>query len=210
MEQFKNIFNNKVGFWLVVVLLLVPGVQAIAKTPDVIAAEKRVLNVTNSITRLLERNKQQYRKNPAQLNAMIRKEVLPFIDFSSMAKLTLGKHWRTANPQQRIRFINAYREMLLRSYAKTMLEYTGANVVAGRSVANKKPGYVLVRTVVKPKAGASITANYSVRKKSGDWKAYNVEIAGINLISNFRTNFTREASAKGLNALIARLEKTSK
>jgi phospholipid transport system substrate-binding protein len=210
MEHLKNILSKRAGLWILVISLLFPAVQAMAKTPDVTAAEKRVLNITNSITRLLEKNKQQYHSNPAQLNAMIRREVLPFIDFSSMAKLTLGKHWRTANPQQRTRFINAYREMLVRSYARTMLEYTGANVVAGRSVANKKPGYVLVRTVVKPKAGASITANYSVRKKSGDWKAYNVEIAGINLITNFRTNFTREVSAKGLNALITRLEKIGK
>ncbi|MEE9325681.1 MAG: ABC transporter substrate-binding protein [Cocleimonas sp.] len=210
MEQLKNILSNKASLWVLAVFLLFPTMEAMAKTSDVLAAEKRVLNITNSITRLLEQNKQQYRNSPTQLNAMIRREVLPFIDFNSMAKLTLGKHWRTANPQQRTRFINAYREMLVRSYAKTMLEYTGANVVAGRSVANKKPGYVLVRTVVKPKAGASITANYSVRKNSGDWKAYNVEIAGINLITNFRTNFTREASAKGLNALITRLEKTGK
>ena len=176
---------------------------------DVINAQNRVLQVTQSIAKKLEVNKAQYDKNPALLKAMIRKEVLPFIDFDAMSKLTLGKHWKRATPAQRKRFVNAYREMLIRSYGKTMLKYAGATIRAGRSTANKKPGYVLVRTIVTPKGGASIAANYDVRKKSGDWKAYNVQVGGINLITNFRTNFTREASAKGLDALIARIEKTN-
>jgi len=180
-----------------------------AKNNDVIAAQNRVLQVTQSIAKKLEVNKAQYDKNPALLKAMIRKEVLPFIDFDAMSKLTLGKHWKRATPAQRKRFVNAYRDMLIRSYGKTMLKYAGATIRGGRSVANKKPGYVLVRTVVTPKGSASIAANYDVRKKSGDWKAYNVQVGGINLITNFRTNFTREASAHGLNALIARIEKTN-
>jgi len=180
-----------------------------AKNNDVIAAQNRVLQVTQSIAKKLEVNKAQYDKNPALLKAMIRKEVLPFIDFDAMSKLTLGKHWKRATPAQRKRFVNAYRDMLIRSYGKTMLKYAGATIRGGRSVANKKPGYVLVRTVVTPKGSASIAANYDVRKKSGDWKAYNVQVGGINLITNFRTNFTREASAHGLDALIVRIEKTN-
>ena len=181
-----------------------------AKDSNVVAAQNRVLQVTQSIAKKLEVNKVQYNKNPALLNTMIQKEVLPFIDFDAMSKLTLGKYWKRATPAQRQRFVNAYREMLIRSYGKTMLKYAGAAIRGGRSVANKKPGYVLVRTVVTPKGSASIAANYDVRQKSGDWKAYNVQVGGINLITNFRTNFTREASAKGLDALIARLEKSNR
>lgn len=181
-----------------------------AKTPDVDIAEKRVIQVTSNIVNLLERNKVQYSTDKKALNAMVRREVLPFIDFNAMSKLTLGKHWRSASPAQRTRFINAFREMLVRSYAKTMIDYSGSKIKAGNSAPNKKPGYVLVRTSVTPKGRSAISANYSLRKVGNDWKAYNVEIAGVNLITNFRTNFTREVSSKGLNALIARLEKAGK
>jgi phospholipid transport system substrate-binding protein len=177
---------------------------------EVLQAEKRVLDVTSNIVSLLEVNQSLYSQNESALIAMIRKEVLPFIDFDAMSMLTLGKHWRTANQQQRSRFTDAFSEMLIRSYAKTMLKYTGASIRAGNSVAQRKPGYVIVRTVVTPKGQAPINANYSVRNTSGDWKAYNVEIAGINLITNFRTNFSREVSEKGIEALITRLENTGK
>ncbi len=181
-----------------------------AKNSEVAAAQQRVLQVTQSIAHKLEVNKNQYSKNPALLERMIRTEVLPFIDFDAMAKLTLGKHWRRATPAQRIRFVNAYREMLIRSYGKAMLKYAGASIRGSNSTADRKPGYVIVRTLVTPKGSASIAANYNVRKKGNDWKAFNVQIGGINLITNFRTNFTREVSAKGLNALIARLEKSNR
>lgn len=181
-----------------------------AKTPEVDVAEKRVISVTSRIVTLLEKNKAQYSNDKNALNAMIQREILPFIDFNAMSKLTLGKHWRTASPAQRTRFINAFREMLIRSYAKAMIEYSGSNIRAGNSVADKKPGFVRVRTYVTPKGGSRISANYRLRKVGNDWKAFNVEIAGVNLITNFRTNFTREVSAKGLNALIARIEKSGK
>ena len=181
-----------------------------AKSNDVITAENRVVGVTSNIVKLLEKNRAQYSRDENSLNAMVRREILPFIDFDAMSKLTLGKFWRAATPFQRKRFINAFREMLVKSYAKSMLEYTGSSIRAANSVSMSKPGYVIVRTVVTPKGVQPVKANYSVRNTSGVWKAYNIEIDGINLITNYRTNFVREASAKGLEALIARLEKSGR
>lgn len=191
-------------------MMLVLTLPAWAKNAEVISAEKRVVDVTSNIVRLLEANQSQYSQDESALFSMVRKEVLPFIDFNAMSMLTLGKYWRSTNPQQRIRFINAFSDMLVRSYAKSMLDYTGAKIRGGNSAENTKSGYVIVRTVVTPKGGPPIAANYSVRINSGDWKAYNVDIDGINLITNFRTNFTREISEKGIEALITRLEKTGK
>ena len=121
---------------------------------DVDVAEKKVVDVTSNIVNLLEKNEAQYSNDINALNAMVRREILPLIDFDAMSKLTLGHHWRTATPQQRQRFINAFREMLVKSYAKSMLQYKGAAIKGVNSVANSKPGYVLVRTIVTPKGGA--------------------------------------------------------
>ena len=184
--------------------------SALAKGNDVKVAENRVITISNRILQLLEKYKTQLVKNPASLTSLVQREILPFIDFDAMAKLTLGKHWRAATPQQRVRFTNAYKNMLVRTYAKRMLEYAGATMRPKTSFANKRPGYVSVRAEVVPKNGAAIAANYEVRNKSGQWKAYNVEIAGINMVTNFRTNFTREVSAKGLNSLITRLERSGR
>jgi phospholipid transport system substrate-binding protein len=91
-----------------------------------------------------------------------------------------------------------------------MVDYAGATMTIKSSISAGREGYETVRTSITPKGRAAVAANYDVRNKSGHWKAYNVEILGLNLITNFRTNFTREVSSKGLDALIARIEKNNK
>ncbi|MEH6457527.1 MAG: ABC transporter substrate-binding protein [Cocleimonas sp.] len=209
MTQFKTA-SSPLLFLASFFMMLILSSSVSAKNSDIDVAEKHVVDVTTRIANLLEQNKSQYVSDENALYAMVRREVLPLIDFNAMSKLALGKHWRTASPAQRTRFISAFREMLVKSYAKTMIKYTGAKIRSGNSAPNRKPGYFLIRTIVTPRGNSAISANYSLRKVNNDWKAYNVEIGGINLITNFRTNFTREVSAKGLNALIARLEKAGR
>jgi len=205
MNQRKSYFVS-----LVLFISMVFSLSAFAKGSEVQEAQDSVIKITNSVSQELEANKQLINSNPMALEKLVRRRILPFIDFDAMSKLTLGKYWKTASAVQRKRFLNAYREMLVKSYTKTMLRYVGAVIKPGRSAPKGKPGYVTVRTKVYPKGGSAITANYDMRKKSGAWKAYNVEIAGLSLITNFRTNFTREISQKGLDALIARLEHTKR
>jgi phospholipid transport system substrate-binding protein len=173
-------------------------------------AEAAVLKANNAIFAELEKRKTELKSNPEVLNTIVEKQVLPFIDFSAMAKLTLGKHWKKASESQRIRFLKAYRTMLVNSYAKNMVDYAGATMTVKSSISAGREGYETVHTLITPKGRAAVAANYDVRNKSGSWKAYNIEILGLNLITNFRTNFTREVSSKGLEALIARLEKNNK
>jgi phospholipid transport system substrate-binding protein len=198
-----------ISYWVLSLSLLF-GFSAMAKGNDVADAQNRVMKITTGVVTELGTNKTRYQKDARFLDAMIRRDMLPFIDFNAMSKLTLGKHWKKASAAQRTRFVNAYREMLVRSYGKIMLKYAGANIRIGNSVKGRKAGYVTVRTIVTPRGGAPIAANYDVRNTSGRWQAYNVQVGGINLITNFRTNFTREVSSKGLNALIARLERIKK
>lgn len=206
----KQAFNKRTHTFLFLIASMVFSVSAMAKGNLAAAAEKDVLRVTTGVVNELEKNSVRYQKDSKFLNNMIRKDMLPFIDFKAMSKLTLGKHWRKASDSQRVRFMNAYREMLVKSYGKIMLKYAGATIRGGNSVAAKKSGYVKVRTIVTPRGSAPIAANYDVRNTSGRWQAYNVQVGGVNLIANFRTNFTREVSTKGLDALIARLEKIKK
>lgn len=204
MNKFN--LNKIVPLWVLSISLFL-GFPVMAANNDVANAQKRVMDVTTAVVAELGANKARYQTDAKFLDAMIRRDMLPFIDFEAMSKLTLGKHWRSASKAQRARFISAYREMLVRSYGKIMLKYAGATIRNGKSVKGPRQGYVTVRTVVTPRGGAPIAANYDVRNNSGNWKAYNVQVGGINIITNFRTNFTREVTSKGLDALITRIEK---
>ncbi|KAG1694732.1 UDP-N-acetylglucosamine 1-carboxyvinyltransferase [Nymphon striatum] len=180
-----------------------------AKNNDVVIAEKKVVDVTSNIVKLLQANEAQYSRDINALNAMVRREVLPLIDFNAMSKLTLGKHWRTATPQQRTRFINAFREMLVKSYAKSMLKYKGALIRGVNSVANKKPGYALIRTVVTPKGAAPIKADYSVRKVSVS-QNQNSEISTVDTDITANGNGLKVTGALVFSSASALLEKSER
>lgn len=189
--------------WLMALfLLLTMGPASASPQSD---AEAQVVAVNSRIFQILQQNKPQLAANPASITALVEREIIPFVDFEAMSKLTLGKHWRTATPSQRTRFGNAYKTMLIRTYASRMLDYAGAKISVIRSV-EKKKDYVSVYSNIQPVGFPAENATFDARLVDGRWKAYNVTLKGIDLITNFRTNFTREISASGIEALIQRLE----
>ena len=169
-------------------------------------AENLVTSVNSRIFSILQQRHAELKANPDLITSFVEQEIIPFVDFDGMTKLTLGKHWKTASPEQRIRFGDAYQKMLTRSYANTMLGFAGAGIQVIRSVPSSRDGYLSVETRIQPVAAEAKNAKFDLRLISNEWKAYNVSVDGVDLITNFRTNFTREISASGLNALILRLE----
>jgi phospholipid transport system substrate-binding protein len=68
----------------------------------------------------------------------------------------------------------------------------------------------VVRTEVKRSNGQKIPVNYSLRKTEAGWKAWDVVIEGISYVKSFREDFGAEIDAKGLDAVIQRLEAQSR
>lgn len=191
--------------WLMALfLMLTMGTASATPQSD---AEAQVVAVNSRIFQILQQHKPQLAANPASITAMVEREIIPFVDFDAMSKLTLGKHWKSATPSQRTRFGNAYKTMLIRTYASRMLDYAGAKISVTRSI-EKKADYVSVYATIQPVGFPMEAATFDVRLVNGSWKAYNVTTKGIDLITNFRTNFTRDISTSGIEALIKRLEST--
>lgn len=188
------------GFLLLVFSLLINPVFANTQ------AENLVTSVNSRIFAILQQRHAELKANPELISSFVEQEIIPFVDFDGMTKLTLGKHWKTATADQRARFGAAYQKMLTRSYANTMLAFAGASISVIRSVPSSREGYLSVETRVQPVAAEAKNAKFDLRLINNEWKAYNVSVDGVDLITNFRTNFTREISSTGLEALITRLE----
>lgn len=143
---------------------------------------------------------------------LIEEHVLPLVDTQVMAKLTLAKHWKRASPAQREQFTAVYRDMLVRTYSKSLSEFVGKQLVFLPPKPEPKPGRATVFSEVIMGDGRSpIPVNYKLRqiKESGEWKAYDIVIEGLSLVKNYRTSFGAEITKNGLDALIARLSATN-
>jgi phospholipid transport system substrate-binding protein len=171
--------------------------------------EELVRSTSQRVLDIINKDRTTLKQDPARLNRLVSDVILPILDFDGFAKLTLGHHWRSATPEQRRRFTEVFKAMLMRSYASRMLDYAGTKieVLSGRGRRDERRQVVLTRMTVPGKAPLSV--NYSFRYTKGRWKAYNVTIAGLSLVQLFRDEFGREIDQSGLDALIERLERTN-
>ena len=72
----------------------------------------------------LEANRAEYRKNPEKVEQLVDEVLLPHFDTQYAARLVLGRHWRTATPEQRQKFVDAFYHSLLENYGAALVEFT--------------------------------------------------------------------------------------
>lgn len=153
----------------------------------------------------LRTNRETLRRDPNRLYGLVDQIVLPNFDFELMSRWVLGRAWQQATPDQRRRFTEEFRTLLVRTYAKALLEYSDEEIRV-LPLPNAADGNdVTVRTEVRPKTGQPIQINYSMQLKENAWKVYDVIVDGVSLVTNYRSTFASQIRSSGMDAVIADL-----
>jgi len=185
-----------------------PAVPTAAPSP--LGPQELVENSAKRMLKELDANRAMYQKDPAKLDALVANVLLPNFDTEYSARLVLGQTWRTATPDQRKRFVDAFYHSLLRNYGAALVDFTADRFVILPYKAEPGDSMATVRTEVKRESGDKVPVNFSLRKTDGVWKAWDVVIEGISYVKSFRTDFGSEIQAKGLDEVINRLETNAK
>jgi phospholipid transport system substrate-binding protein len=179
---------------------------ALAQSAAELGPQELVQKVAEDTLRDLDANRAEYKKNPKKVRELVDKNMLPHFDTSYAAQLVLAKHWRTATPEQRKRFVEAFYQSLLQNYGEALLEFTPDRLRILPFQGKPDDTVVTVRSEVRRDNGSRVPVNYSLRKTPQGWKAFDVTIEGISYVKSFRTDFAAEIQQKGLDAVISRLE----
>lgn len=189
------------------VALLAPLGIARAATIDNSSPQALIDSSSKALLADLDANRAKYRKDITGLYKTIDTVFLPHVDVNFAAQQVLGKHWRTATPEQRKRFIDAFYQSLLKTYGDALLDFTGDRMRVLPFQGDPAQPRASVRTEIKRSNGASVAVAYSLRKDgAGVWKVWDVVIEGISYVKSFREDFGLEIDQKGLEALLKRLE----
>ena len=105
-----------------------------------------------------------YAKDPAKLDALVANVLLPNFDTEYAARLVLGQSWRTATPDQRKRFVDAFYHSLLRNYGAALVDFTADRFVVLPYKGDPGDTTATVRTEVKRASGDKVPVNFSLRK----------------------------------------------
>jgi len=147
------------------------------------------------------------RNDPARLIPVIQEHIAPHMDFTTLSRLTLGKHWRQATPEQRSLLIREFGILLIRSYSTALAAYNNQEIEYLSSSVSNDGRRGTVRTRIVEAGRAPLAVDYSLRqsKKDKDWKIYDVTIEGVSLAINYRSSFAQEIRDHGFDGLIETL-----
>jgi len=149
-----------------------------------------------------------FTSNFAQVTRFVDGVIQPHTDFNVIAPLVLGKHWKTASPDERERFKNEFRTMLVRSYSRAFVEYNDWTLRFQPIEASGDAKKVIVKSEVLQPGQNPVQVNYRMFFGSDGWKVYDIIIAGVSLVTNYRSSFSEDIQKKGsLAALIDSLAK---
>ena len=136
--------------------------------------------------------------------ALVDKTVMPNVNFRRMTAAAVGPGWRQATPEQQKRLQDEFKVLLVRTYAGALAQVSDQTVRIKpmRAAADDKD--VLVRTEIVGK-GDPIQLDYRLEKTPGEgagWKIYNLNVLGVWLVETYRSQFSQEINAKGIDGLI--------
>jgi len=147
---------------------------------------------------------------PDQVYELVDQFILPRFDFNRISRLVLGKYWRRASPEQRERFVKEFQELLIRTYAMALLNYSDRQItyLPLRGVADAVK--VTVNTKVSAAGAPPVPINYSLYLSDDEWKVYDVTIDGVSLVSTYRSSFASQIRRFKMDGLLKRMIKLNK
>ncbi len=187
--------------WLAV-LMMPASVDAAVQDPEALVKE-----TSDKILTMMRKERDLVSKNPTRVYELVDEIVLPHFDFARMSAWVLGKYWRTANDGQKSRFTREFRTLLVRTYAKALVDNMDQTIEFLPTRRQTDAAEVTVQTEVPQPGGFPIPINYDLYLQNSAWKVYDVNIDGISLVANYRTSFAKEAKEQGLDKLIDTLAK---
>jgi phospholipid transport system substrate-binding protein len=196
---------------LVAMLLAAPLLVSSPARAQDIAPDALAKKVTDEVIAVLRADKDIQAGNTKKVLDLVESKILPHFDFTRMTRLAVGAPWRQTTPAQQQSLINEFRTLLVNTYTSAFTQYRD-QVIEYRPF-KMAPGdtEVVVRSLIKQKTGADpIDINYSMEKIDGTWKVYDVVIAGVSLVQNYRSSFASEIQKSGIDGLIATLAAKNK
>ncbi len=183
---------------------LSPGVLAQAKG---LPPDELVKTVTDEVLDIIRKDKDIKAGSTKRAIELVEQKVLPHFNFSRMTALAVGKDWRQATPDQQKALTDEFRDLLVRTYSNALTAYK--NETVDYKPFKMKPGEtdVTVRTQIHQSgARQPITLDYSLENNGNAWKVYDVVVAGVSLVTNYRSSFATEVRNGGIDGLIKTLK----
>jgi phospholipid transport system substrate-binding protein len=172
--------------------------------PDVL-----VKNVTLEVVDILQKDKEIQEGSSAgrkKVIALIETKVLPHFNFEAMTASAVGRNWAKASAEQKTRLNDEFKTLLVRTYSSALAAYSNQKFDFRPLRAKPTDTDVTVNVRVMQTGAQPVTIDYDMEKRPGGWKVWDVRVAGVSLVANYRTEFDTQVRDNGIDGLIKTLQ----
>ncbi|NQZ24020.1 MAG: ABC transporter substrate-binding protein [Colwellia sp.] len=147
------------------------------------------------------------KKFPELMRIIVEEELMPSIDYKYAAFKILGKHLKKMSKVQREKFVVSMRSYLVRTYATALKQYKNQQVSFEPNRPTKGAKIVGVDAIISDGKAPDITITFQMRqnKKTKQWKAYDMIIEGISLISSKQAEIAKRIKKNGIEQVTLEL-----
>jgi phospholipid transport system substrate-binding protein len=174
-----------------------------AADPQQIMAE-----LSTNLFAALDRQPRAARRNADEVRPLLDQLLAPHFDMQGAARLVLGVHWRNASPEQRQQFAAALYQRLLHTYADAVTDWTPDRFKLLPVQADPAALRIIVHTLITNSHGAVVSVDFRMHETEDTWKIFDVVVDGVSYVRNYHDDTDAEIAQKGLDAAIARLQRT--
>jgi phospholipid transport system substrate-binding protein len=139
-----------------------------------------------------------------KISALVDSKIMPNVNFQRMTASAVGRAWRTATPEQQKKLQDEFKTLLVRTYSGALSEVKDQTIVVRPLRGGAEDNEITVNTEIRGK-GEPIALRYRMEKAGNSWKIFDLNVADIWLVETYRTQFSQEINANGVDGLIAKL-----
>lgn len=168
-------------------------------------------NTATQILATLKENKSSLKKNHQIIYHAVERYLLPNVDVNGMSRSVLGRQaWNKASAAERQEFTRVFTELVIRTYANPLAEYTDETVKFLPLRDSTDGRFARVSSLIIRSSGQRIPLTYSMVAKNNGWKIYDLSVEGVSLLQSFRSQFGQILQNSSMKELIAQMRKNSK
>lgn len=196
-NQYKNALKN-----LIVATLILISPSVAAKSEATESIQVPVNELHSSLINLMQSADEITFQERYE---MIQPVIIEHFNSPLIAKVVLGRYWKTIDEQSQRNFIDLFNRLTISTYVDRFDSYNDENF-SEPSVEKMKKNRYMVKTEYLRKDNDPVSFNYIVQNNDGEWKIISVIANGINDLSLKRADYSAVIKNQGFDALITDLE----
>ncbi len=193
-------FKSLMRFAMIIAVGASLTARAADDAPDVL-----IKNVTSEVIELIKTDKAIQAGDTQHIQEVVESKILKYFDFNKMTGSAVGREWRNATADQKAQLSKEFQTLLVRSYSNALTQYKNQTVDVKPFKAATADTEVTVKTEVKQPGGKPVAIDYDLTKSADGWKVFDIYVAGVSLVANYRDTFSQEIKANGIDGLIKSL-----